>query len=49
MVDDSKADDVVNAVIKATSTGSKGDGKIFVTTIDDAYDIGSKQKGVSAI
>ncbi|MGI0008848.1 MAG: P-II family nitrogen regulator [Nitrosopumilaceae archaeon] len=49
IVDDSKADKVVNAVIKATSTGSKGDGKIFVTTIDDAYDIGSKQKCVSAI
>ncbi|HLC24652.1 MAG TPA: P-II family nitrogen regulator [Nitrosopumilaceae archaeon] len=49
IVDDSKANAVVNAVLEATSTGSKGDGKIFVTTVDDAFDIGSKQKGVSAI
>lgn len=49
IVDDSKASAVVNAVLDATSTGSKGDGKIFVTTVEDAYDIGSKQKGTSAI
>ena len=49
VVDDSKVSAIVNAVLDATSTGSKGDGKIFVTTVEDAYDIGSKQKGASAI
>ncbi|MGI0082297.1 MAG: P-II family nitrogen regulator [Nitrosopumilaceae archaeon] len=28
---------------------SAGDGKIFVTTVNDAIDIGSKQKGIHAI
>lgn len=49
VVDDSKVSAVVNAVLDSTSSGSKGDGKIFITTVEDAYDIGSKQKGTSAI
>ena len=49
VVDDSLVDKVISAIIDATGTGSTGDGKIFVTTIDDAIDIGSKQKGVHAI
>jgi nitrogen regulatory protein P-II 1 len=49
IVDDSKAQDVVSAVLAATSTGSKGDGKIFVSNVEDAVDIGSKQKGNSAL
>lgn len=49
VVDDSKVSAIVNAVLEATSTGSSGDGKIFVTTVEDAYDIGTKQKGTSAI
>jgi len=49
VVDDSLVDMVISAIIDAAGTGSAGDGKIFVTTIDDAIDIGSKQKGVHAI
>lgn len=49
VVDDSKAEQVISAILDATSTGGKGNGKIFVTTIDEAYDIGSKQKGTSAL
>ena len=49
VVDDSLVDKVISAIIDAAGTGSAGDGKIFVTTIDDAIDIGSKQKGVHAI
>ena len=44
VVDDSKLDSVVSAIMNAAHTGSKGDGKIFVSTIDDAYDIATKQK-----
>jgi nitrogen regulatory protein P-II 1 len=32
-----------------TSTGLAGEGKIFVSDIDDAVDIGSKTRGESAI
>ena len=49
VVDDTLVDKVISAIIDAAGTGSTGDGKIFVTTIDDAIDIGSKQKGVHAI
>ena len=49
VVDDSLVDKVISAIIDAAGTGSAGDGKIFVTTIDDAIDIGSKQKGVHVI
>ena len=49
VVDDSIVDKVISAIIDAAGTGSVGDGKIFVTTVDDAIDIGSKQKGIHAI
>ena len=49
VVDDSLVDKVISAIIDATGTGSAGDGKIFVTTIDDAINIESKQKGVHVI
>lgn len=44
IVDDSKLDAVVSAIMDSAHTGSKGDGKVFVSTVDDAYDISTKQK-----
>lgn len=49
VVDDAKADAVTTAITNAASTGSKGDGKIFVSTVDEAIDIGSKKKGAEAL
>ena len=49
VVDDSIVDKVVSAIINAASTGSVGDGKIFIDNIDTAVDIGSGQKGIHAI
>jgi len=49
IVDESNVDAFIVAIINAAGTGSKGDGKIFVSTIDDAIDIGSKQKGSIAL
>jgi len=49
IVDDSKLDAAVSSIISAAKTGNKGDGKIFVSTIDEAYDIGSAEKGNSVI
>ena len=45
VVDDSKAEAAVAAIISSASTNNKGDGKIFVTTIDESYDIATRQKG----
>ena len=47
IVDDSKLDTVVNAIMNAAHTGSKEDGKIFVTPVEESYDIATKQKGSS--
>jgi len=49
VVKDSAADKVVNKILEVASTGLAGEGKIFVTDVDDAVDIGSKNRGESAI
>ncbi len=49
VVDDSVVDVIVSAITDAASTASKGDGKIFISSIDEAVDIGSKQKGTQAL
>ncbi len=45
VVDDSKVDSVISAITDAASTGTKGDGKIFVSSIDQSVDIATKEKG----
>jgi len=47
IVDDSKVDSVVNAIIEAVHSGSKGDGKIFITNVEESYDINTGQKGTT--
>jgi len=49
VVDDSKVDAIISAITGAASTGSKGDGKIFISEIEQAVDIGSKEKGAQAL
>ncbi len=49
VVDDSIVDKVISTILDTASTGSVGDGKIFVDNIDTAVDIGSRQKGIHAI
>ncbi len=44
IVDDSKLYSVLAAIINAFSMGSKGDGKIFVSPIEESFDIGTKEK-----
>ena len=48
-MDDSKLDKVINAIIGAASTGSPGDGKIFMSSVVDVIDIGSNKRGNGAI
>ena len=49
IVDDSKVDSITSAISNAAYTGKKGDGKIFISTIDDAIDIFTKAKGTKAL
>ncbi len=44
IVDDSKIDAVVRAIINTVHTGKKGDGKIFVSPVDESFDISTGQK-----
>jgi nitrogen regulatory protein PII len=39
----------VGAIIKAAKTGKIGDGKVFVSTIEDAIRIRTEEKGDSAV
>jgi nitrogen regulatory protein P-II 1 len=49
VVADSMADKVIENIVSNTSTGLAGEGKIFVSNVDDAIDIGSRTKGEAAI
>ena len=46
---DNLAVQAVQAIIKAAKTGKIGDGKVFVSTIDDAYRIRTEENGDSAV
>jgi len=39
----------IQAIIKAAKTGKIGDGKVFVSTIDDAYRIRTEEQGDGAV
>lgn len=49
VVHDTLVGDVVGKILDSTSTGLAGEGKIFVTEVDEAVDIGSGTRGDSAI
>ena len=49
VVQDSDVDKVVNTILNTISTGSAGDGKIFISSVADAVDIGTKKHGDGAI
>jgi nitrogen regulatory protein PII len=46
---DSLAESAVNVIVKAAKTGKIGDGKVFVSTIDDAIRIRTEEKGDHAV
>ncbi|WP_316504518.1 P-II family nitrogen regulator [Nitrosopumilus sp.] len=49
VVDDPKLDDILDAIANVACTGTKGDGKVFVTTVDDTLDICTKKRGTTSI
>ena len=46
IVEDSKVDKTIDVILNVASTGSSGDGKIFVSTVEDVIDIQTKRKDV---
>jgi nitrogen regulatory protein P-II 1 len=49
VVHDEMVDEVVNVIQKYAHTGNTGDGKIFVSTVDDIVKIRTNDRGSDAI
>ncbi|HAO80285.1 MAG TPA: P-II family nitrogen regulator, partial [Verrucomicrobia subdivision 3 bacterium] len=49
VIADAQKDIAVQAIIKAAKTGKIGDGKVFVSAIEEAVRIRTDEKGDSAI
>lgn len=49
VVDDTMVDQAVEAITKAAQTGKIGDGKIFITTIDEIIRIRTGETGRDAV
>ena len=48
-IDDSQLDAVVDAITKTANTGKGGDGKIFVSTLDEVIRIRTGETGADAV
>ncbi|PSH04617.1 MAG: transcriptional regulator [Acidobacteria bacterium] len=46
---DERVDDVVKAILSAAQTGKIGDGKIFLSKIDEAIRIRNEERGIDAL
>jgi nitrogen regulatory protein P-II 1 len=49
VVDDSRVDNVVDAILKSAATGKIGDGKIWVTEVDRVVRIRTGEEGADAV
>jgi nitrogen regulatory protein P-II 1 len=49
LVDSPEADKVIDVIVKAASTGSIGDGKVWSTPVDSIVRVRTGERGVDAI
>jgi nitrogen regulatory protein P-II 1 len=49
VLDDKLVDHVLDAIVKNAATGKIGDGKIFVSTVEEAVRIRNQDRGVGAL
>jgi nitrogen regulatory protein P-II 1 len=49
VVEDADASDVVNVVVKSAATGQIGDGKVWVTGVDEVVRVRTGERGGDAI
>jgi nitrogen regulatory protein P-II 1 len=49
VVDDQDAADVVNLIVKSAATGKIGDGKVWVSPVDDVVRVRTGERGVDAL
>jgi len=46
VADDEKVEDIIEIVTESAFTGNFGDGKIFVSPVDDVYTVRTRNKGL---
>ena len=49
VVDDAQAGSVAEAIVKSANTGKIGDGKVFISTVEEAIRIRTGETGSSAV
>jgi len=49
VISDERLDAAVAAIITAARTGKIGDGKVFVSSVEEAFRIRTEEKGQSAV
>ncbi len=49
IIPDAKLEDVVNVIVRTAKTGKIGDGKVFVSSIDEVIRIRTEEHGEKAI
>src|SRR5215472_4063916 len=49
VVEDSQLDSATEAILKAAHTGKIGDGKLFISTLDEVVRIRTAEKGAEAV
>ncbi|MCO5385701.1 MAG: P-II family nitrogen regulator [Desulfosporosinus sp.] len=46
VVEDKKLDEAISIILESAKTGTMGDGKIFVTEVEEAYTVSKGTKGL---
>jgi nitrogen regulatory protein PII len=49
VISDEKLQDAIEAIVRTAKTGKIGDGKVFVSNIEEAVRIRTEEKGVAAV
>jgi len=49
VVGDAEAEEAVNAIVRSAKTGKIGDGKVFVSAVEEAVRIRTEEKGELAV
>ena len=49
VIDDATVDTVIDSIVTAARAGKIGDGKVWVTTVDDVLRIRTGERGVDAV
>lgn len=46
VIEDEKEDEAISVILESAKTGTMGDGKIFVTEVEEAYTVSKGTKGL---